>query len=43
MANTFLEIKFDDRLLADLEEKVDDAGTTIEQLIPILCAIYIKS
>ena len=43
MPNTFLEIKFDDRLLADLEEKADNEGTTIAQLIPILCAIYIKS
>ncbi len=43
MANTFVEIKFDDRLLTDLEERAENEGTDVQTLIPILCAIYIKS
>lgn len=43
MSNTFIEIPLDDRLLADLEERAEDEGTDVQTLIPVLCAIYVKS
>jgi hypothetical protein len=43
MSKTYLEIPFDDRLLADMEAKADEEGTDIETIVPILCGIWINS
>jgi len=43
MSRTYIEIPFDDRLLADLEERAENEGTDVQTLITILCAIAVKS
>lgn len=43
MSKTYLEIPFEDKLLAALEEKAENEETDVQLLIPALCLIYLKS